>query len=289
MRSPVIRRIDFLKVSGAGNDFVLVDNHAGSIDLDWVAFARAVCSRPFGVGSDGLVVIEPSNRVDFLMKYFNPDGSHGGMCGNGGRCAARYARETGISGSQVRFEALGQMYEAVVNKESVSLSMPDVKDQRRELRFPDGSGRTMSGFFLDTGSPHVVVSFPALEEADVDHWGRLISHHALLKPEGANVDFFSTGNARAVALRTFERGVEAETMACGTGAVATAVNAAIRLGMAPPISVGVRSGEILTVNFALSGHGAERVTLEGSAHVLFTGAVQFDTSTGTLRDPVPLR
>jgi diaminopimelate epimerase len=282
----MIHQIEFVKVSGAGNDFILVDNYAGLLTVDWVKFAQAACSRHFGIGADGLLVIDRSTRADFHMSYFNSDGSSGGMCGNGGRCAARYAMSRGISGPHVVFEALGHLYEAKVAGDSVSLSMQDVTQHPQEMVFADEKGGTVTGKLFQTGSPHVVIHSGDIERSDVRYWGSFIRHHSLLRPDGANVDFLSAAGRNRISLRTYERGVEAETLACGTGAVAAAVGAARDLGMTPPISVSVRSGEELTVDFVLTRTGATGVELTGTAHFIFSGSVLFDESAGRLHQSV---
>jgi len=279
-----VRQIPFLKVSGAGNDFILIDNINRSLDIDWVSFARASCSRPFGVGGDGLLVIEPSPKVDFRMSYFNADGSSGGMCGNGGRCVARYAHEKGISKKQLKFEALDYVYEAFVHDNDVTLRMKDARVSDRKLRFHDRTGNSVEGWPVDSGSPHIVILHDNLEDVDVSRWGKIIRHDAALEPLGTNVNFYTPqGNGR-IGLRTYERGVEGETQACGTGAVAAAVVSAVDLGTVSPIAVGVRSGETVTVDFVPAGKMYTNVTLRGSAHLLFTGLVFFDEASGKLTD-----
>jgi diaminopimelate epimerase len=276
--------VDFLKVSGAGNDFVLVDNFSLSLSLDWAAFARSVCSRSFGVGADGLLVIEPSARASFTMHYYNADGSFGGMCGNGGRCVARYAVERGISNSPVTFEACGRIYNAEVAGETVELHLPDIKQQPKRERFAYPGKPEVEGWFVDSGSPHVVIQTDSLDSVDVDGIGRQIRYHPLVGTPGANVNFYHKGNP--IRLRTYERGVEAETQACGTGAIATAVVSFVADGSAPPVSLHVRSGEELVVNFTRTSTGFSNISLRGSAHFVFLGTTFYEASRKSIFGPV---
>jgi diaminopimelate epimerase len=270
------REISFTKASGAGNDFVLINNMRGELRVDFSAMARAVCDRHFGIGGDGLLVAEPATRADFRMLYFNADGSFGGMCGNGGRCLARFARDQGFAGSHQRFEALGHVYDAVVQETSVRLHMKDPGGYQAHLalglaEFP------VDSFFVNTGSPHVVLPVSDIEHADVLGIGRTVREHHLFSPEGTNTNFMKRAGAGTVELRTYERGVEDETLACGTGSVAAALVASTLYGLGSPIHVTVRSGETLTVHFAGSTGAWSDVYLEGSARMLFSGVFSYET------------
>jgi diaminopimelate epimerase len=276
--------ISFTKVSGAGNDFVLVDNMKGALDLNWPKVAIALCSRPFGIGGDGLLVLEKSLDEDFFMKYFNADGSYGGMCGNGGRCAARYAYLNGIAGASMTFRALGHVYKAEVRADCVVLRMNAPGETSRNMTIQSDE-RSFSGYFLDTGSPHFVLVCDSLE-IDVAHIGRLIRTHSLFQPAGTNVDFVRIVDTRTLQIRTYERGVEAETLACGTGAVAAALIGALHCGQTQPIEVRTRSGESLLVSFRGEAGRYTEVALEGSAHILFSGNVLYDDLSDRLKEPM---
>jgi len=276
--------IDFFKVSGAGNDFLLIDNLNGIWNVDWPAFAIATCSRPFGVGADGILVLEASEKADFLMRYFNADGSFGGMCGNGGRCVSRYASEKGVSGALVRFEACGSIYEAIVKRDTVQLRMPDITGFPVRTQFKADQGEVLNGWFIDTGSPHVVIPADNLQQVEVEKIGTSIRNNQQFNSAGVNVNFYEKGRDGGLALRTFERGVEAETLACGTGAVATALVSSGVDGTIPPARIRVQSGEQLVVTFRRTGTGFTDLSLEGTAHFLFAGTVTFDTVTGTLSE-----
>jgi diaminopimelate epimerase len=266
--------ISFTKASGAGNDFVLVNNFAGDPGINLERFAAAVCDRHFGVGGDGLLVLEKSLRADFTMRYYNADGSTGGMCGNGGRCIARFALMEGIAGKNQRFEALDHIYDAEVGERSVRLHMKDSVDLRPGLVFSPGE-KLMKGAFIDTGAPHAVVFEDDLESLDVMKFGSAIRRDPRFSPAGTNVDFVRISAGSTVELRTYERGVESETLACGTGSVAAALVASDLYALTSPVIVSVRSGERLLVHFRKRGDTWTDVFLEGSAHMLYKGRLLY--------------
>lgn len=272
----MIHEITFVKMSGAGNDFVVIDNMRSALPADIVQLARAVCSRHFGIGADGLLLIEPAVRADFTMKYYNADGSYGGMCGNGGRCAARFALLTGLAGSHVRFSALDHVYAADVSGSTVRLAMKPPQRLRTNLqiRLPDG---IIDGAFVDTGAPHVIIFRDDVDNIDVTGMGRAIRNHEMFFPDGCNVNVASILTHDSLALRTYERGVEGETLACGTGAVASAVMLAAVRGFQPAITVYVKSGERLVVHLQSDGTNITGAALEGSAHIVFSGSFLYDT------------
>ncbi|HTY59126.1 MAG TPA: diaminopimelate epimerase [Bacteroidota bacterium] len=274
--------IAFTKASGAGNDFVLVNNFGGDLHVDFSRLARAACDRHFGIGGDGLLVIEKSAKADFTMLYYNADGSYGGMCGNGGRCIARFALLEGIAGRSQRFEALDHLYEAEVGETTVRLRMKDPAGIRKELSISAG-GRDFTGTFVDTGAPHVVIFQRELENLDVMNLGREIRQDPLFSPEGTNVNFARMQSGSTVEIRTYERGVESETLACGTGSVASALVASALHSIPAPVTVRVRSGEQLLVHFRKSGSTWTDVSLEGSAHILFQGTMLYHPDKSIIR------
>ncbi|HUI08790.1 MAG TPA: diaminopimelate epimerase [Bacteroidota bacterium] len=277
-------RLEFTKATGAGNDFVLLNAMGGMPGADLPQLARALCDRHFGVGADGLLVLAPSKRSDFLMLYYNADGSSGGMCGNGGRCVARFALLEGIAGPRQRFEALGFVYRAeVAPAGSVRLSMKDPAGLRTGLRLSRGTGEPVDGTFIDTGAPHLVVFEDDLERLDVARLGRALRLDPSFAPEGTNVNFVSPEGGSTIRIRTYERGVEAETLACGTGSVASALVASWLRNMESPVRVTVRSGEELTVHFAREGDSWHDIALEGSAHMLFRGTAFYDPVSSRIR------
>jgi diaminopimelate epimerase len=275
------RSIPFTKASGAGNDFIILDNLHGGIPEAKDRIARALCSRHFGIGADGLLVIEPSATAEFRMLYYNADGSYGGMCGNGGRCLARYAFLRGIARESMSFEALDTLYRAEIQGPAVRLHMKDPSKVALGL-LVEVARQKFRGSFIDTGSPHLVIFDEALEERDVTASGRAIAHHSMFGTEGTNVNFLQLLGGDRIAMRTYERGVEVETLACGTGSVASAVIANLKFGLQSPVHVRTRGGEDLHVEFRNDQGTIHDVVLIGSAQMLFDGQVCYDDSTGRI-------
>lgn len=279
--------IRFAKMSGAGNDFIVIDNMNLSLASDNAKVAAALCSRHFGIGADGLLILEPSTRADFFMRYYNSDGSYGGMCGNGGRCIARFAFLSGITGSELSFEALDFIYRAEVFKKSVKLSMKDSKWLQADVLASTTQGN-FEGYFVDTGSPHFIALVENIADLDVSTIGREIRFLDRFQPEGCNVNFVQVSGPNEVLIRTYERGVEAETLACGTGSVAAALVLAESRSAESPVSLRVRSGEHVKVHFSQQNGMFQNIILEGSAHLLFTGSVLYDTVENSLIEPLNL-
>jgi len=277
--------IEFTKASGAGNDFVLIDNMDDRLQLDKAKLAQVLCSRRFGIGADGLLLLEPSAKADFFMRYYNADGSYGGMCGNGGRCVSRYAYLHEIAQSPMTFVALDHVYHAVVIGNEVKLKMKNPVDYRASLDIPL-KDKVLSGSFINTGSPHVAIFDERIEDFDVEGIGKEIRHNTLFSPDGTNVNVVRALSSGAIEIRTYERGVECETLACGTGAVASAIVSAYEKQLSSPVHVKVRSGEELLVHFEMVNGNAEEVYLQGSAHFVFKGRVVFDSGSNSLVEDV---
>jgi diaminopimelate epimerase len=287
------RSIEFMKMSGAGNDFVVLDNRNDMI-VDPYSFARHVCDRRKGIGADGLLLLEASSKADFLMRYYNSDGSYGGMCGNGGRCISRYAFiKQIVDRPEIRFEALEHIYSASILNDGVKLKMKDPTDFQigQMLTLP----RTRILYhFVNSGSPHCVVFLDennqlgsTLDEIDVYGIGREIRGHEHFSPEGTNVNFVEKKGISEFFVRTYERGVEAETLACGTGSVAVALISNHVKKSASPVTLHVRSGELLAVGFDRTSDGHYRdVSLSGSAHIVFSGVVKYEFSSQSILDIV---
>jgi len=226
--------IPFTKMSGAGNDFILID-HRQPIFPDQAAiqgFARAVCERKFSVGADGLILIEESPEADFRWQFFNADGSIAEMCGNGARCAARYAHAKGVAPARMRFETLAGAIEAEVLGENVKLRMTPPAGLRLGEKI-EVKGGEQTVHSLNTGVPHAVLFVEEISQAPVVEWGRFIRFHEHFQPAGTNVNFVGRLDGDGLVVRTYERGVEGETLACGTGAVAAGIIAGL-LGMVRP-------------------------------------------------------
>jgi diaminopimelate epimerase len=263
--------IEFYKMSGSGNDFILIDNRDGSLAVgDMAAFVKSVCRRKVSVGADGVIVIEPSDRVDFRWRFFNADGSEAEMCGNGGRCAARFALLKGIAGQKVRFETGAGIIDAEVRGSVVKLRLTDPRDAVMDERIQVGE-QTLCVHRINTGVPHVVHFTDHLEGLDVFNTGRAIRHHEHYRPAGTNANFAAVVDGHTLRIRTYERGVEDETLACGTGAVASALIAARKGFVEPPVDVRVQGGETLRIHFERSEAGFTRVYLEGETTVVYQG------------------
>ncbi len=265
--------VEFEKMSGTGNDFILIDNREQIIPgEEQAAFAERVCRRMFSVGADGLILIEKSETADFRWQFYNNDGSKAEMCGNGARCAARFAFRHGISGRKMRFETIAGIIEAEIteDEEIVRVMMTPPFDYRFNLKMNlDGIEQEVS--FVNTGVPHAVVF---VDDADVPvtKWGRKIRFHELFQPGGTNANFVRILGGNTIQSRTYERGVEDETRACGTGAVASAIMASIHKGLVSPVEVQTSGGERLTIYFEITqGPVAQKVYLQGPARRIYTG------------------
>ena len=279
--------VPFTKMAGTGNDFLIVDavHHTlSAFKAAWPRVARAMCDRRGGVGADGLLVLERSRVADVRMRIFNPDGSEPEMCGNGARCVAAFVHGwRGRRRPQVSIETAGGLVSAQVSRARVRMRMPDPRNIRLGLRLSvDPRIRALA--FLDTGVPHVVASVDDVDGLDVDALGRKLRHHQAFGPRGANVNFIET-HPRAphrLRIRTYERGVEGETLACGTGVTAAAVVHALGDGTGlrrRRVDVEPRSGEPLTVSLTIAGpRGARTVTdvvLEGGVRWICEGGFRW--------------
>ena len=275
--------ISFTKMSGTGNDFIIIDHRKPLLSKEQLApFARAVCRRKFSVGADGIILIEPSSRADFSWTFMNADGSLAEMCGNGARCAARFAFEKGIAPRSMKFETMAGIIEAEVVDHSVKLRMTDPVglnlDQLLEI-----TGTELTIHSLNTGVPHAVIYVDDIQTPPVEIWGRTIRYHQHFQPAGTNVNFVHVASGSKIYVRTYERGVEGETLACGTGAVASAILCAIHGKVIPPVSVITTGGEELRIHFTL--RQAENaatlaaisdVYLEGPAQTIYEGQLHAD-------------
>ncbi|HPC20527.1 MAG: diaminopimelate epimerase [Kiritimatiellae bacterium] len=259
--------IPFWKMHGAGNDFILVDDRALTFPAHDTAFIARLCDRRRGIGAEGLLLIQPSSSADFRMRFFNPDGGEADMCGNGARCIARLAHEIGAAPAGMRIETPAGVVRAEVLPPLVRLHLPPPKDWRMNLSIAwQGSNLTVHS--VNTGVPHAICVVDDLAGVDVAPLGALIRRHALFAPAGTNADFIQLAGPDALAIRTYERGVEAETLACGTG-IAAAALIAERLGLVRgPVQVQTAGGDTLEV--ALSP-----LTLTGPAEHSFRGTVDY--------------
>jgi diaminopimelate epimerase len=263
--------IEFYKMSGSGNDFILIDNRNGELTVsDLIDFVQTLCARKGSVGADGLIIIEKSTCADFRWRFFNADGSEVEMCGNGGRCAARFAFLKGIAPAQMSFETVAGIIDATVSEETVKLRLtePTRLELHHDLKTDSGS---LSVSSINTGVPHVVHFVDDLEGFDVFGVGRMIRYHEHYQPAGTNANFVRVLDGHTIAVRTYERGVEDETLACGTGSVAAALVSARKGLTSSPVEVIVQSGERVKIYFEETAAGYGNVYLEGGAKVVYQG------------------
>jgi diaminopimelate epimerase len=263
--------IAFFKMSGSGNDFIIIDNRQAVVPESRLnRLIVGSCRRRMSVGADGLILIEPSDNADFKWRFFNADGSLPDMCGNGARCAARFAFINKIADRQMTFETLAGIIEASVIDETVKIRMTSPGELKTGITL-DLEGETILVGSINTGVPHVVSVVDDIEAVDVVARGRLIRHHRDFAPQGTNANFVAVDKNGEILIRTFERGVEDETLACGTGNVAAALILAHDRGLASPVSLTTRSGGKLTVHFDKQTGAYRNVFLEGDARVIYRG------------------
>jgi len=275
--------IPFTKLSGSGNDFIVIDHRTPFLDPgDLAAFARAVCRRKFSVGADGLILIEQSDEADFAWTFLNADGSIAEMCGNGARCAARFAFVNGIAPASMRFKTLAGIIAAEIVGDQVKLAMTPPTSLELDATLAV-AGEQQPIHSLNTGVPHAVLFVDDAQATPVVAWGREIRRHAHFQPAGTNANFVQVLGPAALHVRTYERGVEDETMACGTGAVAAAIIAALTNRVTPPVTVTTSGGEPLIIHFTAPEKATQppaEVFLEGAAKIIYTGQLQHDAVTG---------
>jgi len=266
-----VNEIRFAKYSGSGNDFIMIDNRDGAFPAGRELIAR-MCARRYAVGADGLILVEPSMKAAVRMRYYNSDGGEAEMCGNGARCFVAFARTLGISVAPLVFETMERVLSGWMDGATVTVEMGAVRDTRLHVSL-SVEGAEHAVHFTNTGVPHVVLFVADLEGVDVAAHGRAIRFHEEFQPAGANVNFVQVRKDGDVEVRTYERGVEGETLACGTGVVATAVVAHLVAKREPPVKVRVRSGDVLTVGFRREGDGVlfSDVTLSGPAAHIYDG------------------
>lgn len=269
--------VNFTKMEGAGNDFLLIDGRGEPLpEADFSRFAAFYCTRRRGVGSDGLLVLLAAKKAgfDFDMRFFNPDGSEAEMCGNGARCIALFAHRLGAAGEEMRFNTVAGPVEAEITKGGVKLRMPPspaVIEKPVEI-----DGATYQLLFTTSGVPHAVLPVDDIEAVDVKGLGSAIRWHEAFRPAGTNANFVVRTGDSAVSLRTYERGVEDETLACGTGACASAVVAVEKLGVKPPVKVLTRGGDTLLIHLERAADGSfPDVYLEGPAVEVFKGTARW--------------
>jgi len=284
-----MKKIPFMKFSGAGNDFIVVDNRNRVLDPKKMsAFVVHVCKRRLSVGGDGIIFIEKSRKADFRWRFYNNDGGEADFCGNGARCAARFAFLKRIAPKVMRFEGAGGVFEAEVSGERVTVRVPDPSGIRLNIRVPipllwrrksdllaqpsqGAAGMEVEGHAITVGVPHFVYFVPDTATAEVVGIGRPTRFHDLFKPAGTNVNFARVVDRCTIHIRTYERGVEEETLACGSGSIASALIAAVVHKVESPVTVVPLSRMPLQVAFLYDGERFTDVSLSGEARAVYEG------------------
>jgi diaminopimelate epimerase len=266
--------VEFTKMNGAGNDFVLIDGRAGKLKLDRGQIAR-ICDRHAGVGADGLIVLRQcaSGRADWAWDFYNSDGGSAEMCGNGARCFARFTRKLTGAKSAITFETRAGVIAASFHGDRVTVSLTPPRDLQLNQTIALRGGK-ITVHSVDTGVPHAVMYVPDADQATVQSLGAEIRGHAQFAPRGTNVNFVELRGANAIRVRTYERGVEGETLACGTGVTASALISAELHHFTSPVRVRVQSGEELEVAFEKREGQFANVRLTGAADFAFEGRIE---------------
>ncbi len=263
--------IPFYKMSGSGNDFIIIDNRDHVVQETILhQMIVGACRRKMSVGADGFVLVEESEIADFRWRFYNADGSRAEMCGNGARCVSRFAFLNGIAGPEVSFETDVGLITAQIVGNRVKIKMSDPTDLKEGCTLLL-ENNLLNYHFMNTGVPHVVVWTEDIDAVDAVRIGRAVRYHEVFSPSGTNVNFIRVIGENTLAIRTYERGVENETLACGTGSVAAALIAARQNGFVPPVTVMTRSGEHLCISFKQNDRSFTDVFLEGDARVIYEG------------------
>jgi len=259
-------KLSFTKYQGTGNDFIMIDDRKNRFDVDDAILVARLCHRRFGIGADGLILLRTVENYDFRMVYFNADGKEGTFCGNGGRCIADFAKRLGIISEKARFLAADGTHEAKLKDGIVSLKMSNITHIEQKS----------DSFFLNTGSPHYVAFTDDLIRFDVRKNGAEIRYNDRFRREGTNVNFvemYDKSENAHIFVRTYERGVEDETLSCGTGVTASAISAALK-GLSSPVKVRTLGGDLEVSFDKNSEQDFQNVYLSGAAQAVYEGIVE---------------
>jgi diaminopimelate epimerase len=254
--------IEFYKYQSTGNDFILVDNRGAIFPADNKLLIHKLCDRRFGIGADGLILLEVSASADFVMRYFNADGSLGSFCGNGARAVVDFAQHLKIIANSARFEAFDGLHEAKIIDDLIQIKMADVQN----------GSKMLNGTFIDTGSPHYMEFVENLDNMDVVQQGRKTRNLEIFAPNGSNINYVEKIGPGSIRVRTFERGVENETLSCGTGVTASAITA-FEEGMGRKISINTLGGD-LKVWFEVDDNVYHDIWLEGPTEMVYSGEIE---------------
>ncbi|MCM8775625.1 MAG: diaminopimelate epimerase [Candidatus Omnitrophica bacterium] len=270
-------QFSFFKMVASGNDFIVIDNRKNIVQ-DPAALAREACARHTGVGADGVLLFENSRKADFKMRIINADGSEAEACGNGFRCIALFAKEKLGYPSDCTFETQAGMIQSTIRGRAIRVRLPNPKDFREDEEIEVTQHR-LHYYFINTGVPHVVIFVEGLLKINVPELGRAIRWHSRFQPKGTNVNFAEIKAKNEIHVRTYERGVENETQACGTGVTASALTSSLAGYTVSPVRVKTRGGEILTVDFKQNGKKITDVFLQGGTRFVFEGKLLLDSKT----------
>jgi len=257
--------IDFYKYQGTGNDFIIIDNRENLFPKEDNDYIKELCDRRFGIGSDGLMLLENSDAFDFNMVYFNSDGNLGSMCGNGGRCIVQFAKYLEIINNKTSFEAIGKIYYATIDNDQVSIKMNDVEEIEVHPNH----------LFLNTGSPHHIKFTENVNVLDVKNMGEKIRYASPYFEDGTNVNFVEQINNNTFKVRTYERGVEDETLSCGTGVTAVAIASHVAKKSTENIINLQTLGGTLEVSFDKEEKNYRNIVLKGPATFVYKGSINY--------------
>jgi diaminopimelate epimerase len=266
--------VRFTKMNGAGNDFVLIDNRHGNVKLSREDVIK-ICHRQRGVGADGLMLLVPARegKADWAWDFYNNDGSTAEMCGNGARCFARFIQKHAGGNGKTSFETIAGVIRATFEGERVRVNLTDPKDVRLNEQVELSIGKTAI-HSLNTGVPHAVIFVPDADKAMIQNIGPEVRFHKHFAPRGTNVNFVQVLGPGQIRVRTYERGVEGETLACGTGVTASALITAKLHGFSSPVTVKVQGGDTLEVSFREESAAFKDVHLTGPADFVFEGEIE---------------
>lgn len=257
-------------MEGAGNDFIVVDDRKKIFPVPENSLVVKMCVRRKSIGADGVILLQGSGKADFRMRIFNPDGGEAEMCGNGARCIARFAYDNKIAGREMKIDTMAGILSASVEGDMIKIKMSDPCDLKAGLSV----GGTVLDF-INTGVPHAVLFVERAEQADVEGSGRKIRNAAEFRPSGTNVNFVEVCSGDLIKVRTYERGVEAETLACGTGVVASSIISHRQKNVKAPVKVITKSGDSIIVDFKTAGGAYKDVYMTGPAKLIYVAEYNF--------------